>query len=373
MADIVQAFSLELAKARLDHEIQEQDDAARKANSEAAESVRWNHFCEYLDVNGFSESDLMATVPGGDHLNPMPIDAVVKMLRGFLAYMKDKPAVVHYSNPGITRPRKLSSIKAAFFTVIKILRRDFKIPIHSSHEDLKKAIRGIDNQLAQVAIDTGIKVDIKEPKSALGPDDVKRIIAHIYDDPNQLKAARDRAVIAFAFAGCFRRSELATWSDHDRKRGLYMIHLERTPKGYRVRLPETKGGKEQVKFIARLERADYCPVTLMDEWISVTGIVSGPVFRATDKHGNVKERGISPGMVSVIFKDRLIGAGYSADEVKRYASHSARRGFITELVNQGKHPDLVIAQSGHSSVDMLRDYTDKSKLEANPISRDVWG
>jgi hypothetical protein len=89
---------------------------------------------------------------------------------------------------------------------------------------------------------------------------------------DNLMGKRDRALLAFGFAGAFRRSELCA---------LEVADLTETPDGLRVLIRRSKGDQEgQGQEIAIPCDYRLRPVEAVQTWHAVPEISSGPVFRA---------------------------------------------------------------------------------------------
>ncbi len=71
---------------------------------------------------------------------------------------------------------------------------------------------------------------------------------------------------------------------------------------------------------------DLCPVTVLQVWLSVAGIQSGPLFRKVDRWGKVGERRMYAATVAQIVKAAAKSASLNPDVV---FGHSLRSGFIT--------------------------------------------
>ena len=72
-------------------------------------------------------------------------------------------------------------------------------------------------------------------------------------------------------------------------------------------------------------------------WLTVSGITSGPAFRAIDRHGNMSDEALTDKAVARIVKRSIIAAetlnGATTEEPKfaaaRFAGHSLRSGLAT--------------------------------------------
>ena len=95
-----------------------------------------------------------------------------------------------------------------------------------------------------------------------------------------VKDARDRALLLIGFAGGFRRSEIVTHNCDDigRVRQGLVITLRRSRTD-----PEGAGRKVGLP----LGRTRHCPVLALECWLAVSGIEAGSIFRPVDRHGRI--------------------------------------------------------------------------------------
>jgi integrase len=99
--------------------------------------------------------------------------------------------------------------------------------------------------------------------------------------PDSLIGKRDRALLAFGFAGAFRRSELCA---------LEVADLTETPDGLRVLIRRSKGDQEgQGQEVAIPRGYRLRPVEAVQTWLAAAEISQGPVFRAVAKGSRVSD------------------------------------------------------------------------------------
>lgn len=134
----------------------------------------------------------------------------------------------------------------------------------------------------------------------------------------RLRHVRDQAMLLIGFWRGFRADELTS---------LTIENVVAEPgEGMTCYLPRSKGDRE---FAGRSFRCPalsrLCPVAAYGNWIAVSGLTAGPVFRRIDRWGNLGGTGIAPG--SVIPWLRRIFKAARLDAPESYSSHSLRRGF----------------------------------------------
>jgi hypothetical protein len=116
-----------------------------------------------------------------------------------------------------------------------------------------------------------------------------------------------------------------------------------------------------------------CPVAALEQWILVSQISEGPVFRPVTKGGKLLLTGISAETVACILKNR--GQTIGRDPA-RYSGHFST-GFATGAARMGVPMWRIKAQTGHLSDSMLERYLregESSSIDAlKMISASVTG
>lgn len=174
-------------------------------------------------------------------------------------------------------------------------------------------------------------------------DDLFLILERMGDDP---KSTRDRALLLIGFAGGFRRSELVGLDVRDieyARQGL-IIYLRRS------KTDQTGAGR---KIAIPYGRTRWCPVSALDQWLTLFAAENGPLFSGVDRHGNINGVRLSGEAVSLVLKERLAVAGI---DPSGYSGHSLRSGFATSAAMAGVSTFKIRAQTGHASDAMLSRY-----------------
>lgn len=182
--------------------------------------------------------------------------------------------------------------------------------------------------------------------------------------PGTLSWFRTRALLLIGFAGAWRRSELATVHTSD----LRWVADERA-NGVHIFLPRSKAdqeGKGQSKYFPRSSRKDMCPCVALESWLRAAGIEDGWVFPAlVGRRVQPSLRPISGWSICEIVKDCARRAGL---DPAHYGGHSLRAGFITDRLEAGHDPFLIIKQTGQSNLTTLQKY-DRRSLERSGVAR----
>jgi integrase len=174
---------------------------------------------------------------------------------------------------------------------------------------------------------------------------------------DSVKDARDRALLLIGFAGGFRRSELV---------GLDCADIEHIRQGVVITLRRSKTDQEGAgrKIGIPHGRTRHCPVVALDNWLSISGIDHGPVFRPVDRHGRMAAERLSGEAVSLIVKERVAAAGI---DVSGFSGHSLRAGFATSATQAGVSSLKIRAQSRRTARYGLRPISRLANL--SPLRR----
>lgn len=171
--------------------------------------------------------------------------------------------------------------------------------------------------------------------------------------PNNLIGTRDRALLLLGFAGAFRRSELVSLDVADLgfgERG--MIVTLRRSKGDQ----EGEGAKKGIPFGRHMLT---CPVTAIRDYMDMSQITDGALFRPVNRHGQIGKDRLGDKAVALVVKRAASAAGL---DPSRYAGHSLRAGLATAAAAGGAQERDIMRQTGHRSVQMLRRYIRDGEL-----------
>jgi integrase len=175
-----------------------------------------------------------------------------------------------------------------------------------------------------------------------------------------LAGLRDRALLTLGWFTACRRSELVALKHED---------LEFAPEGLRVFVRRSKSDQEGhglEKGVVYAGNHALCPVRALKAWLDASGITTGAVFRAIDRHGKMSEKRLSDRSVARIVQRAAERAGL---DPKRYGGHSLRAGFVTTAAKKGKSLDAIMRQTGHRSVAVVRGYIRHATVfDDNPSS-----
>lgn len=187
-----------------------------------------------------------------------------------------------------------------------------------------------------------VKGSAQRQVAPLLKDDVLAIVSKIVGT----KGHRDRALILLGFAAALRRSELVALDFDD---------IEFVREGLVVHLRRSKTDQEGVgrKIGVPWGRTSACPVKVVEKWLEVSQITSGPVFRAINRGGGVGQAQLSAQSVALLLKDYAKGIGLNPAKI---SGHSLRSGLVTSAIQAGVAVHKIQQQTGHRSVEMLTRY-----------------
>ncbi len=174
---------------------------------------------------------------------------------------------------------------------------------------------------------------------------------------DDLRAVRDRVMLAFGMACCLRRSELVA---------LRVENLERVPEGLRVTVRRSKTDQEGCgAVVAVLEGRQLCPVAALQASLRAAGITEGPAFRRLTRNGaSATGEPMSDRAVACVVQARVAAA--RLDPVL-FGGHSLRVGFVIAAAAAGASAFRMREVSRHKSIQVLADYVRTARaFEAHP-------
>lgn len=225
-----------------------------------------------------------------------------------------------------TIQRRLSSISVAH----QLAGHDS--PTHDAH--VRTVMQGIRRT-------KGSAPDAKEPAVT------KVLKAMVEALPEGSIGVRDRALLLLGFAGAFRRSELVS---------LDVADVRETNDGLVITLRASKtdqSGEGTKKGIPYGSTPHTCPVRAVRAWKEAAGLTEGPLFRPINRHGQVRPRRLTGHAVATIVKKAAVLAGL---EPEHFSGHSLRAGLATAAAQAGVNERVIMQQTGHKSLPVLRRY-----------------
>ena len=172
----------------------------------------------------------------------------------------------------------------------------------------------------------------------------------------EIKKLRDKAIILIGFSGGFRRSEITSLDYED---------LDFVEEGLKILVRRSKTdqfGEGHLKGIPYFVNSPLCPVKSLKEWINISKINSGPIFRKFNRGFNLSTMRLNDQSVALLIKYYLNLAGIDS---KNYSGHSLRSGFATATAEAGADERSIMAMTGHKNSQMVRRYIREANLFKN--------
>ena len=245
-----------------------------------------------------------------------------------------------------TKEVKMSTLKRRLVS-IGVIHRLKGYYLDTKHPSIIENIMGIKRR----------KGSIQKGKKPLLINNLKQLINVIDEYNNQeIKKLRDRSIILIGFAGGFRRAELVSLDYDD---------LDFVIEGLKINIKRSKTdqfGEGSTKALPYLDNSNYCPVLSLKNWIKLTNINSGPLFRRFTKGSRLTINRLTDQSVALLIKKYLNLAGI---ENKDYSGHSLRSGFATSAAESGVEERSIMAMTGHKSTEMVRRYIKEANLFKN--------
>ena len=279
------------------------------------------------------------------------LPAEPEILVAYLGYLFNGGAA--YS----TAVRKLAAIRAFHLHHIGKLDAEYRarkragevvgeppvIAVPTSHTLVRDALAGYRRRIAAAQVDDTIEAPPpSKPKAALLNSMVAAMISHC---PATKTGIRDRALLLIGFAGAFRRSELVA---------IRIEHLVWTPQGVTINIRKSKTDQEgKGQAVAIPNGSQLRPVDALKEWLQVSGITEGPVFRCMRRGGHVAPEALDDDSVARLVKHYARAAGLDPN---LFSGHSLRSGFLTSAALAGANVLKMAEVSRHKKLDTLKGY-----------------
>ena len=256
-----------------------------------------------------------------------------KIVSLYLTYLSIKEAKIS------TLKRRLVSIG-----VIHRLKGHY---LDTKHPSIIENIMGIKRR----------KGSIQKSKKPILISNLKQLVDVIDQENNQeIKKLRDRSIILIGFSGGFRRNEIVSLDYDD---------LDFVEEGLKIQIRRSKTdqfGEGLVKALPYFDGSKYCPVISLKNWIEISKIDSGPLFRRFIKGSKLSENRLTDQTVALLIKKYLKLAGIDS---KNYSGHSLRSGFATSAAESGAEERSIMTMTGHKSTEMVRRYIKEANLFKN--------
>jgi site-specific recombinase XerD len=226
---------------------------------------------------------------------------------GFKSLPSEPKIVSLYLTHLSTKDIKMSTLKRRLVSigVIHKLKGHY---LDTKHPSIIENIMGIKRR----------KGSVQRGKKPLLISNLKEII-NVIDKENkdEIKKLRDRSIILIGFSGGFRRNEIVSLDYDD---------LDFVTEGLKITIRKSKTdqfGEGMLKALPYFENSQYCPVISLQNWIKISNISSGPIFRRFVKGSKLSDYRLTDQTVALLIKKYLKLTGI---DNKNYSGHSLRSG-----------------------------------------------
>jgi len=265
---------------------------------------------------------------------------------GFKSLPSEPKIVSLYLTYLSTKEAKMSTLKRRLVS-IGVIHRLKGHYLDTKHPSIIENIMGIKRR----------KGSIQKGKKPILISYLKKLINVIDEQKNEdIKKLRDRSIILIGFSGGFRRNEIVSLDYDD---------LDFVEEGLKIQIRRSKTdqfGEGLVKALPYFDNSKYCPVISLKNWIEISRINSGPLFRRFLKGSKLSENRLTDQTVALLIKEYLRLAGI---DNKNYSGHSLRSGFATSAAESGAEERSIMAMTGHKSPEMVRRYIKEANLFKN--------
>lgn len=162
----------------------------------------------------------------------------------------------------------------------------------------------------------------------------------------RLRAARDQALILLGFWRAFRGDELCR---------LQVEHVRiEEDEGMQLFLPSSKTDRDnRGRNLTMPALKRLCPVEACAQWLQLSGIAQGPLFRGIDRWGHLSAQPLNANSLSRLLRRALLRSGVDSEG---YSAHSLRRGFATWASRNQWSSEALMAYVGWRDVQSAARY-----------------
>ena len=270
---------------------------------------------------------------------------------GFKSLPSEPRIVSLYLTYLSTKDSKISTLKRRVVS-IGVIHRLKGYYLDMKHPSIIENIMGIKRR----------KGSIQKGKKPILINNLKQLI-NVIDEENKedIKKLRDRSIILIGFSGGFRRNEIVSLDYED---------LDFVEEGLKIQIRRSKTdqfGEGSVKALPYFDSSKYCPVISLKNWIKISKISTGPLFRRFVKGSKLSKNRLTDQTVALLIKQYLQLAGIDS---KNYSGHSLRSGFATSAAESGAEERSIMDMTGHKSTEMVRRYIKEANLfKNNPLNK----
>ncbi|MDB5964161.1 MAG: integrase [Polaromonas sp.] len=200
-------------------------------------------------------------------------------------------------------------------------------------------------------VSRGIRRTIGTAPTQKAPATAEIVAAMLSHCPPGAAGRRDRALLALGFAGAFRRSELVA---------LDVADLIEVADGYRVLIRRSKTDQEAAgQEVAILHGRHILPVRAVQDWLAVSGITEGPLFRPIARSGRVLDARLTDRSIADVVKKYARAVGL---DPATFSGHSLRAGFVTTAAERDVNESRIMDVTRHKDSRTVRGYVRRASM-----------
>lgn len=180
-----------------------------------------------------------------------------------------------------------------------------------------------------------------------------------------LTYTRDKALLLLGFWRGFRGDELTH---------LRIEFIEVFEDGMTCYLPQTKGDRHNKGTTFKVPALiELCPVKAYMDWIEISHLTRGAVFRAVNRWGQISESALHTDSLIPLLRKIFTDVGIESPEL--YSAHSLRRGFANWAVSNGWDMKTLMEYVGWKNINSAIKYIEstdpfaKTRLVAGQVHR----
>ena len=239
--------------------------------------------------------------------------------------------IKHLANDNL----KSASIRIAVASISAVHRLN-ELYDPTTHPDVKIELRRMHRNLGRESQQaTGINIDLL--KKMVGATD------------KSARGVRDRALLLTAYDTMCRRSELVSLSMKD----LIINHDEKTLK---MKLRRSKTDQDGLGRWLHLTKKAQSAIL---DWIKLSGIDSGKLFRGVSRGGYITES-LSAAQINRIFKRLANKSMADRSIVEQISGHSMRVGAAQDLLISGASMPMIMQRGRWSKADTVMRYLEQA-------------
>ena len=164
---------------------------------------------------------------------------------------------------------------------------------------------------------------------------------------NSLRGLRDKAILMVAYDSLCRRSELVSLELED-------VLMNEENGSVKLKLRKSKTDPHATgRWLYLSSKAEVA----LKNWIHISKLKSGKLFRSVTSSGKIKE-GLNSAQINRIYKKAAMISNIDADIIAKISGHSMRVGAAQDLLLSGATLPILMNRGRWSKTDTVMRYTE---------------